>query len=59
MELDPRFSDVIFRRYIKIKKSSEDVFLIRNGEKMPYCDVPDAVETAPENESGEVAQTLP
>jgi DNA modification methylase len=59
MELDPRFADVIFRRYIKIKKSSEDVFLIRNGEKIPYCDVPDAVETAPENESGEVAQTLP
>ena len=41
MELDERYADVICRRYIKVKKSSEDVFLIRDGEKIPYKDVPD------------------
>jgi DNA modification methylase len=34
MELDERFVDVIVKRYIKHKGSSENCYLIRNGEKI-------------------------
>ena len=35
-ELDPRYCDVIVQRYINFKGSSDDVFLVRNGERIPY-----------------------
>jgi site-specific DNA-methyltransferase (adenine-specific) len=35
-ELDPRYVDVIIQRYINFKGSDEDVFLIRDGEEIPY-----------------------
>lgn len=38
-ELDPKYCDVIIQRYINFKGSAEDVFLIRDGEKIPYEDV--------------------
>ena len=38
-ELDPKYCDVIIQRYINFKGSTEDVFLIRDGEKIPYEDV--------------------
>ena len=38
-ELDPKYCDVIIQRYVNFKGSAEDVFLIRNGEKIPYEDV--------------------
>ena len=39
MELDPKYADVIVKRYINFKQSDEDVYLIRNGEKIPYSEV--------------------
>lgn len=36
MELDPKYVDVIIDRYIKFKGSDEDVFLIQDGQKIPY-----------------------
>lgn len=45
-ELDPRYVDVIIRRYINFKGSDEDIFLIRNGERIPFKDVnPQSVES--------------
>ena len=39
MELDEKFADVIVKRYINFKQSDEGVYLIRNGEKIPYSEV--------------------
>jgi len=41
MELDPRYCDVICKRFIDFSKSDAGVFLLRNGEKLAYCEVPD------------------
>lgn len=38
-EIDPRYVDVIIQRYINFKGSDEDIFLIRNGERIPFKDV--------------------
>lgn len=38
-ELDPRYVDAIVQRYINLKGTDEDVFLIRDGERIPYKDV--------------------
>lgn len=38
-ELDPHYIDVIINRYISLKGSDEDVFLIRDGEKIPYSEI--------------------
>jgi hypothetical protein len=35
-ELDPHYIDVIIQRYINLKGTDEDVFLIRDGEEIPY-----------------------
>jgi len=40
VELEPKFVDVAVKRYIQLKEdSSEDVFLIRDGVKIPYSEV--------------------
>ena len=39
IELDEKFCDVIVKRYIEHKGSSEDVFLIRGGAKIPFTQV--------------------
>ncbi len=39
IELDEKFCDVIVKRYIEHKGSSEDVFLIRGGAKIPFEDI--------------------
>lgn len=36
MELDPKYVDVIVNRYIELVETDEEVFLIRDGEKIPY-----------------------
>jgi len=38
-ELDPHYIDVIIQRYINLKGSDEDVYLIRDGEKIPYSEI--------------------
>lgn len=38
-ELDEKFVDVIVQRYINFVGHSDDVFLIRNGEKVAYKDL--------------------
>ena len=39
MELDPKYCDVIVRRYIELLGSSDSIFLLRSGEKMPHDNV--------------------
>lgn len=39
IEIDEKFVDVIVRRYVDFKENSDDVFLLRNGEKIPYSEV--------------------
>lgn len=38
-ELDPHYVDVIIQRYINLKGSDEDVFLIKDGTKIPYSEL--------------------
>ena len=39
MELDPKYCDVIVRRYIKLVGADSDVRLLRNGEEIPFREV--------------------
>ena len=41
MELDPKYCDVIVKRAISFFGSDDSIFLLRNGEKLSYCQVPD------------------
>lgn len=43
IELDEKFADVIVKRYIETKGGSDGVFLLRDGQKVPYADVVAAV----------------
>jgi len=36
MELDPKYADVIVKRFIKHKESDAEVFLLREGKKLSY-----------------------
>ena len=38
-ELDPIYCDVIVQRYVNLKGSSDDVFLIDGDKKIPYAEV--------------------
>ena len=38
-ELDPKYASVIVQRYIDFKGSDEDVFLVKDGEKIPFSEV--------------------
>ena len=45
VELEPKFVDVAVERYIQSRDgNAEDVFLERDGERIPYMDVPKAKE---------------
>ena len=37
-ELDPHYCDVILQRYINFKGADVDVFLLKDGEKIPYSE---------------------
>jgi len=39
MELDEIYCDVIINRYINLKCSNEDVYLLKNDVKVPYSDI--------------------
>ena len=36
MELDEKYASVILRRYVEDTGNAEGVFVIRDGEKIPY-----------------------
>ena len=38
-ELDPHYIDVIIQRYINLKGTDTDIFLIRDGKKIPYSEI--------------------
>ncbi len=44
MELDPKYASVILRRYVDFTNRPEDVFVMRNGEKIPYSELAKEVE---------------
>ena len=39
IELDPKYASAIVRRFIAAKQGTDEVFVIRNGEKLPCTDV--------------------
>ena len=39
MELDPKYCDVITKRYVELVGTGDGVFLLRDGEKMTYAEV--------------------
>ena len=39
IELDPKYASAIVRRFIAAKQGADEVFVIRNGEKLPCTDV--------------------
>ena len=39
VELDPKYVSVILQRYINFKGSDEDVFLLKDGKKIPYSEL--------------------
>ena len=40
VELEPKFVDVAVKRYISLKNGiSDDVYVVRNGETLPYLDI--------------------
>lgn len=39
IELDEKFADVIVKRYIETKGNADGVFLLRDGQKIPYAEV--------------------
>jgi hypothetical protein len=43
LELDPKYCDVIVKRYLENTGNSDGVFLLRDGVKMPWTE---AVEQA-------------
>jgi len=45
MELDEKYSSVILRRYVDDTGDADGVFVIRNGEKIPYSALVKEVET--------------
>lgn len=44
MELDPKYASVILRRYVEYKQGSDDVYVTRGGEEIPYSDLVKEVE---------------
>ena len=46
MELDEKYASVILRRYVEDTNDADNVFVIRNGEKIMYSDLVKEVEGA-------------
>lgn len=47
MELDPKYASVILRRYVEDTDDEENVYVIRNDEKLLYSALAKEVETSP------------
>ena len=41
IELDEKYCDVIIKRYIEQAGNADGVFLLRDGMKYRYCDLPE------------------
>ena len=39
MELDEKYASVILRRYAESADSTDDVYVLRDGERIPYADL--------------------
>ena len=39
MELDEKYADVIVKRYLDFVGTADQVFLLRGGEKINFCEV--------------------
>ena len=39
IEIDEKYADVIVKRYIEQIGNDENVYLVRNGEKIKYSDI--------------------
>ena len=46
MELDEKYASVILRRYVEDTGDADGVYVIRNGEKLPYTALVKDVEAA-------------
>ena len=44
MELDEKYASVILRRYVENKGNSDEVYVIRDGERIPYAELVKEVE---------------
>ena len=42
-ELDEKYADVIVKRFIEYKGSDQDVYLLRDGKKVPYAEANDEI----------------
>ena len=52
MELDEKYASVILRRYVEDTGDSENVYVVRGGEKIPYSALVKEVETDEQNTGG-------
>lgn len=48
IELDEKFCDVIVNRFIELKGTDKDVFVLRDGKKLPYSNVTSSRTGTPE-----------
>jgi hypothetical protein len=51
MEIDEKYASVILRRYVDNTGDAENVYCIRNGQKVAYADVVKQVESGSDNSS--------
>lgn len=51
MEIDEKYASVILRRYVENTGDADNVYCIRNGQKVAYADVVKQVEGSSENSS--------
>lgn len=51
MELDEKYASVILRRYVEDTGNSDGVYVIRNGEHIPYADLVKEVDTGANEDS--------
>ena len=51
LELDPKYASVILRRYVENTGDADNVYCIRNGQKVAYADVVKQVDGSSDNSS--------
>ena len=51
MEIDEKYASVILRRYVENTGDAENVYCIRNGQKVAYADVVKQVDGSSDDSS--------